>query len=82
MVCNFPDWAAEKLFAPIEKKVEEKIADLEEKLWYKIEHKSNTNISNEYDQGWKAYGIKNGTHKLYINIFYICIVLKFGLLFF
>ena len=44
MICNFPEWASDKLFAPIEKKVEQKISSLEEKLWYKIEHKSNTNI--------------------------------------
>ena len=45
LACNFPEWASDRLFAPVERKVMAKIEDLHEKVYYKIERNSETNIT-------------------------------------
>lgn len=37
-VCNFPEWAADKLYAPIERKIEAKINQIQDDVYYKITH--------------------------------------------
>ena len=37
-VCNFPEWAADKLYAPIERKIEAKINQIQNDVYYKITH--------------------------------------------
>ena len=39
-VCNFPEWAADKLYAPIEAKIEAKINQIQTDTYYKIYHNS------------------------------------------
>ena len=47
MVCSFPDWAADKLYAPIEAKIEAAGDYFDEQLHYEIKHYSQTSYNHE-----------------------------------
>lgn len=47
LACNFPEWASDRLFAPVERKVMAKIEDLHEQVYYKVERNSETNITEK-----------------------------------
>ena len=47
MVCSFPDWAADKLYAPIEAKIEAAVDYFDEQLHYEIKHYSKTSYKHE-----------------------------------
>ena len=47
LACNFPEWASDRLFAPVERKVMAKIEDLHEQVYYKVERNSETNVTEK-----------------------------------
>ena len=54
LACNFPEWASDRLFAPVERKVMAKIEDLHEQVYYKIERNSDTNITETVIGNYEA----------------------------
>ena len=53
-VCNFPEWAADKLYAPIERKIEAKINQIQNDVYYKITHNAEFE-AEESGKDWITY---------------------------
>ena len=53
-VCNFPEWAADKLYAPIERKIEAKINQIQDDIYYKITHNAEFE-AEESGKDWITY---------------------------
>ena len=53
-VCNFPEWAADKLYAPIERKIEAKINQIQKDVYYKITHNAEFE-AEESGKDWITY---------------------------